>query len=423
MTYQEVQDFLFSQLPMYQRQGVSAFKKNLDNIIALCELLGNPQNKFKSIHIAGTNGKGSTSHMIAAGLQANGYRVGLYTSPHYKDYRERIKINAAFISENEVIEFVKIYKKDFRRIQPSFFEITVAMAFSHFANHKVDVAIIETGLGGRLDSTNIITPLLSIITNISLDHQSMLGDSLDLIAGEKAGIIKDNVPVVIGEYQEDINNIFISKARATRSTIYQADQLSTLIQRDSGNYQFSIKNNDWNVDFKTSMTSPYQLKNLVTTLFSLWILKDQFNLDTTKIANGLENINKLTYYIGRWMIIQEEPLAIFDSAHNEAGITHLVEELAFKEHKTIHIVYGTVADKDLDAILSILPQEAIYYFAKADIPRGMETEILHSKALEYNLQGFEYPSVSAAYRNALSNANKDDIVIVTGSIFVVAEVL
>lgn len=423
MTYQEVQNFLFSQLPMYQRQGVSAFKKNLDNIIALCELLGNPQHEFKSIHVAGTNGKGSTSHMIAACLQANGYRVGLYTSPHYKDYRERIKINAEFISEDEVIKFVKMYKKDFLRIQPSFFEITVAMAFSHFANQKVDVAIIETGLGGRLDSTNIITPILSIITNISLDHQSMLGDTIDLIAGEKAGIIKDNTPVVIGEHQVDINEIFTNKAATTRSEIYQADQLSTLFLRDNGKYHFSIKNNDWSVSFKTSMTSPFQLKNLVTSLYSLWILKDQFELDTNKIAEGLENINKLTYYIGRWMVIQKEPLVILDSAHNEAGIKLLVRELALKKNKTIHIVYGTAADKDLGAILSTLPKDAIYYFAKADIPRGMATQTLQSKALDYNLQGLEYPSVSAAYRNALSTANRDDIVIVTGSIFVVAEVL
>ncbi len=423
MTYQEVQDFLFSQLPMYQRQGVSAFKKNLDNIIALCDLLGNPQNKFKSIHIAGTNGKGSTSHMIAAGLQANGYRVGLYTSPHYKDYRERIKINAEFISENEVIEFVKLYKKDFIKIQPSFFEITVAMAFSHFANQKVDIAIIETGLGGRLDSTNIITPILSIITNISLDHQSMLGNTLELIAGEKAGIIKDNIPIVIGEYQEDTNPIFTNKAIAKRSEIYQADQLSTIVRKENGAFHFRLKNDDWSVDFNTSMTNPYQLKNLVTTLFSLWILKDQFDLDTRKIADGLENINRLTYYIGRWMVVQEEPLVIFDSAHNEAGISLLVEELELIKHKTIHIIYGTAADKDLDAILSILPKKAIYYFAKADIPRGMKTEILKSKALNFELYGLEYPSVPAAYRNALSIANRDDIVIVAGSIFVVAEVL
>jgi dihydrofolate synthase/folylpolyglutamate synthase len=402
MTYLEVQSFLFNQLPMYQRQGVSAFKKNLDNIIALCELLENPQDKFRSIHVAGTNGKGSASHIIAAGLQANGYRVGLYTSPHYKDYRERIKINGEFISEEEVINFVEGHKNDFIRIQPSFFEITVAMAFAHFANQNVDIAIIETGLGGRLDSTNIINPLLSIITNISLDHQSMLGDTLEQIAGEKAGIIKSKTPVIIGEYQDEINHVFLSKKDETQSKIYQADLSSRI---------------------KNTMTNPYQLKNLVTALFSLWILKDQFQLDPVKIADGLENINRLTYYIGRSMIIQKEPLVIFDSAHNDAGISHLVEEITSRKYQKIHFVYGTAADKDLDIILSHLPKHAIYYFAKADIPRGMTTDALQKIASLNGLNGLEYPSVAAAYRNALSSANKDDIVVVAGSIFVVAEVL
>jgi dihydrofolate synthase/folylpolyglutamate synthase len=423
MTYLEVQSFLFNQLPMYQRQGVSAFKKNLDNIIALCELLENPQDKFRSIHVAGTNGKGSASHIIAAGLQANGYRVGLYTSPHYKDYRERIKINGEFISEEEVINFVEGHKNNFIRIQPSFFEITVAMAFAHFANQNVDIAIIETGLGGRLDSTNIINPLLSIITNISLDHQSMLGDTLEQIAGEKAGIIKSKTPVIIGEYQDEINHVFLSKKDETQSKIYQADLSSRIIQRDNGTYSFQINDNAWNVDFKTTMTNPYQLKNLVTALFSLWILKDQFQLDPVKIADGLENINRLTYYIGRSMIIQKEPLVIFDSAHNDAGISHLVEEITSRKYQKIHFVYGTAADKDLDIILSHLPKHAIYYFAKADIPRGMTTDALQKIASLNGLNGLEYPSVAAAYRNALSSANKDDIVVVAGSIFVVAEVL
>ncbi len=423
MTYKDVQEFLFSQLPMYQRQGISAFKKNLDNIIALCELLDNPQDKFRSIHIAGTNGKGSTSHMIAAGLQANGYRVGLYTSPHYKDYRERIKINGELISEEAVISFVEDHKEDFIRIQPSFFEITVAMAFAHFANQNVDIAIIETGLGGRLDSTNIITPILSIITNISLDHQAMLGNTLEQIAGEKAGIIKSKIPVVIGEYQDEINHVFARKTNESESEIYQADLSSKIVQTNNGKYVFQINESDWKIDFKTTMTSPFQLKNLVTALFSLWTLKEHFQLDPIKIAFGLENINRLTYYIGRWMIIQHEPLVIFDSAHNEAGITHLVEEIENNKYQKIHFVFGTAADKDLDTILSILPKDAIYYFAKADIPRGMTTDVLQDIASQNGLKGLEYPSVAAAYRNALSSANKDDIVIVAGSIFVVAEVL
>lgn len=423
MTYLEVQDFLFSQLPMYQRQGVSAFKKNLDNIIALCDLLGNPQEKIKCIHVAGTNGKGSTSHIIAAALQANGYQVGLYTSPHYKDYRERIKINGEFISEEEVIKFVVDHKEEFLRIQPSFFEITVALAFYHFSKHEVDIAVIETGLGGRLDSTNIITPLLSIITNISLDHQSMLGDTLELIAGEKAGIIKQNIPVVIGEYQKDINHVFTAKAREKNSPIYQADKSSELIQENEDSHIYIIKETDWRVRFNGKIQNLYQHKNLISALYSLWILREKIDLDPSKIAIGLENIHPLTYYIGRWMIIQENPLVIFDSAHNEAGISHLVEEISKEKYNQVHFVYGTAADKDLDSILSLLPQDAIYYFAKANIIRGMDTELLQAKAKEFNLIGLEYPCVPSAYRNALSSANQNDIVIVAGSIFVVAEVL
>ncbi len=423
MTYSEVQEFLFSQLPMYQRQGVSAFKKNLDNIIELCNLLGNPQNNIECIHIAGTNGKGSTSHMIAAGLQANGYRVGLYTSPHYKDYRERIKINGEFITEYEVIKFVVDNKEDFLRIQPSFFEITVAMAFYHFSTHEVDIAVIETGLGGRLDSTNIINPLLSIITNISLDHQAMLGDTLELIANEKAGIIKYDTPVIVGEYQQSINHVFTQKSSETNSTIHQADLLSSLTYSDTGTYLFKINDHDWGVKFKSKLQNPYQQKNLISALYSLWTLRDQLDLDVTKIAYGIENIHQLTYYIGRWMVIQEQPLVIFDSAHNEAGISYLVDEISKTDYNKIHFVYGTAADKDLDTIFKLLPKEAIYYYVKADIPRGMKTDRLQSIAKQYDLTGLEYPSVASAYRTALSSANENDIVIVAGSIFVVAEVI
>lgn len=423
MSYQEVQEFLFSQLPMYQRQGVSAFKKNLDNIIALCNLLGNPQAKFRSIHIAGTNGKGSTSHMIAAGLQANGYRVGLYTSPHYKDYRERIKINGVFISEDEVIDFVQRNLEDFKRIQPSFFEITVAMAFVHFADQKVDVAIIETGLGGRLDSTNIITPLLSIITNISLDHQSMLGNTLSEIAGEKAGIIKPGIPVVIGEYQEEVHKVFLDKAETCQSVLHQADRNSSLSQESENEYRFIIHNEEWQVNFKSELSNPYQQKNLNTALYTLYCLREQFVLDPTKIAEGLTHINRLTFYIGRWMKIQEEPTVILDSAHNEAGIANLVAEINKINHENLHIVFGAASDKDLSTIFNILPKEAQYYFAKADIPRGMDSVKLKNIASQYGLAGYDYFSVPAAYRIAKATANSNDLVIVAGSIFVLAEIL
>lgn len=422
MTYSEVQEFLFSQLPMYQRQGVSAFKKNLDNILALCKLLGNPQDKIKSIHIAGTNGKGSVSHMIAAGLQANGYKVGVYTSPHYKDYRERIKINGVLISEGDVISFVKELKEDILKIQPSFFEITVALAFAYFAKEKVDVAIIETGLGGRLDSTNIITPLLSVITNISIDHTTMLGDTLELIAGEKAGIIKENIPVIIGEYQDEVNQVFVQKAKETNSTLYQADASSTLDKNEDG-YLFTKGDNEWKLAFKSDKSNPYQLKNLTTALYTLSCLREKFKLDDELISKGIENMNNLTYYIGRWMTVQNSPKVILDSAHNEAGVMLLADEIQKLDYNKLHIVWGAASDKDVESIFKLLPIDATYYFAKADIPRGMDAEILRARANKLGLKGYDYASVPSAYRTALTSANSDDLVIVAGSIFVIAEVL
>lgn len=423
MNYQEVQDYLFSQLPMYQRQGVSAFKKNLDNIIALCEVLGNPQEQFRSIHIAGTNGKGSVSHIMAAGLQANGYSVGMYTSPHYKDYRERIKINAQLIPEQEVISFVENHRSDFNRIQPSFFEITVAMAFQHFANQKVDVAIIETGLGGRLDSTNIISPLLSVITNISMDHQSMLGDTLTQIAGEKAGIIKPSIPVVIGEYQGEIHQVFVDKAKEEDTKLTCASHSSALEHTSKEQYHFSIKGSDWNLDFEAISAAPYQLKNYQTALYALYHLQSHFDLHLNKISEGLADITQLTYYIGRWMRLQDHPTVIVDSAHNEAGIQHLTEKLSEMDYDHLHIVFGAASDKDLDSIFHLLPAQATYYWAKADIPRGMDIEVLKEKGDRSGLSGYTYPNVPAAFRNAVATASKDDLVIVAGSIFVVAEVI
>ena len=423
MNYQEVQDYLFSQLPMYQRQGVSAFKKNLDNIIALCEVLGNPQEQFRSIHIAGTNGKGSVSHIMAAGLQANGYSVGMYSSPHYKDYRERIKINAQLIPEQEVISFVENHRSDFDRIQPSFFEITVAMAFQHFANQKVDVAIIETGLGGRLDSTNIISPLLSVITNISMDHQSMLGDTLTQIAGEKAGIIKPGIPVVIGEYQDEIHQVFLTKAKEEGSDLTCASHDCDLDQTSKERFHFSIKGNDWNLDFEAISPAPYQLKNYRTALYALYHLQSHFDLHVDTVSEGLADMTQLTYYIGRWMKVQDHPTVIVDSAHNEAGIQHLTEKLSEMDYDHLHIVFGAASDKDLDSIFRLLPANATYYWAKADIPRGMDIEVHKEKGDRSGLSGYTYPNVPAAFRNAVATASKDDLVIVAGSIFVVAEVI
>lgn len=408
---------------MYQRQGASAFKKNLDNIITLCDVLDNPQHKFRSVHIAGTNGKGSVSHIIAAGLQANGYQVGMYTSPHYKDYRERIKINGQFISEQEVIDFVQDHKADFDIIQPSFFEITVAMAFQHFAKRQVDVAIIETGLGGRLDSTNIITPLLSVITNISFDHQSMLGDTLTQIAGEKAGIIKPQVPVIIGEYQEEIHQVFVAKAEDVDAPMTCAFHDGELVQTSGDNYHFSIPDRDWDLEFEVSSPAPYQLKNYKTALYALYHLQAHFNIDHTKTSAGLADMSRLTYYIGRWMKMQDKPTVIVDSAHNQAGITHLTAKISEMQYDQLHIVFGAASDKDLATIFELMPTKASYYWAKADIPRGMDADQLKEKADQYHLPGYAYSSVSAAYRIALATAGLDDLVIVTGSIFVVAEVI
>ena len=421
MTYQEVLDFLFSQLPMYQRQGKSAFKKDLTNIIALCNHFDNPQNKFKSIHLAGTNGKGSTSHIIAAGLQAHDLKVGVYTSPHYKDYRERIKINGTLISEEAVISFVVRNKDVIEAIKPSFFEMSVAMAFEYFADQKVDVAIIETGLGGRLDSTNIIMPICSVITNISMDHMNMLGDTLELIAGEKAGIIKSAVPVIIGETQEEIKHVFEQKAQLESAMLSFADQ-NTKITESNNHWQYRM-DEGWKFDFEFPMMNSFQQKNLVTGLFTLFQLRMIFSLDVEKIKYGIENLSELTYYIGRWMIKQNEPLVILDSAHNDAGVRMLIEEIDKRSYDKLHIVWGAASDKDVKKIFSLLPKEANYYWVKADIPRGMPTAQLSDIARTSGLHGYEYADVQSGFNVAVASANYNDIVLVAGSIFVVAEVI
>lgn len=408
---------------MYQRDGEVAMKKSLDNIIALCDLLDNPQTKIECIHIAGTNGKGSTAHIIAAGLQAHRYRVGLYTSPHYLDYRERIKINGTFITEVEVVDFVTQHYVQFLAIKPSFFEITVAMAFDHFARHEVDVAVIETGLGGRLDSTNIITPIISVITNISMDHQAMLGDTLALIAAEKAGIIKHKVPIVIGEYQPEVSDVYVQKAKSTGSALYQADHLSTIHTTQDKVVQFAIKEADWRVEIIDIDPTPYQVKNLQTALYVLYQLSAKYDLSPSRISSGVANMHQETYYIGRWMKVGTDPVIILDSAHNEAGIRYLTEEIKKSNYHRLHIVFGAASDKDLNKIFPLLPKDAVYYFAKADIPRGMETHILMDAAKDNGMISEAYASVTAAYRMARSSANSGDMIIVAGSIFVIAEVL
>lgn len=425
MNYQQTLDYLYQQLPMYQRLGQAAFKKDLTNIIRLCDGLGNPQERFKSIHIAGTNGKGSVAHILSAILQAQGLKVGLYTSPHYRDFRERIKINGAYIPENYVVEFVAKTKEDWAEIKPSFFEITVAMAFQYFAEEKVDIAVIETGLGGRLDSTNILTPIISAITNISFDHQDMLGDTLDKIAFEKAGIIKPKVPVVIGESHKITAAVFREKASEENSPIYFAEKAYKLVPI-SANYERTVFNVFRNkrlryAALKVNLTGEYQSKNLQTALQVIELLP--FDIKEETLREGLLNLKSLTNYIGRWQLIGKKPLTFCDSAHNEAGIRYAMQQLASSRYEQLHIVMGVVRDKDLSKILPMFPSSAKYYFAKAAIPRGLNAEKLREEASNYNLVGEAYESVKVALETARDNAQKEDLIFVGGSIFTVAEVI
>lgn len=415
---------------MYQRTGLAAYKPDLDNSIAICNLLGNPQDKLKCIHVAGTNGKGSTSHMLASVLQEAGYKVGLYTSPHLKDFRERIKINGKPISKKEVVKFTEKHRKDFKKIMPSFFEMTVGLAFDYFAKEKVDIAVIETGLGGRLDSTNVITPILSVITNISFDHTGLLGDTLLKIAAEKAGIIKNGVPVVIGETQHEIEQVFREKARSTNSIIYFADQEHKLTEVHHENkkghlYLLAgvIKNGIESEKITCDLPGLYQQKNIPTVLKSLEVLSHTFKISEKAQRNGLKRVVKNTGLQGRWQILKTHPLVVCDIAHNEAGIKEVLDQIKTIEHKKLHFVLGMVNDKNIDGIMGLLPKDADYYFCKAAIPRAMEEHELLAKATTFKLHGNTYPSVKKAVKAARAHAGKNDIVFIGGSTFVVAEAL
>ena len=390
---------------MYQRIGKAAYKTDLKNTIGLCKLLGNPEKKFRSIHIAGTNGKGSTSHMLSSILQEAGYKVGLYTSPHLKDFRERIKINGEMISEGEVVAFVDSYNQDFDRIQLSFFEWTVGLAFDYFASQKVDIAIIETGMGGRLDSTNVVIPEVSVITNIGLDHTQFLGDTLSKIAIEKAGIIKAGIPVIIGEHQKEIEQIFISKAKLLKCRIEFASDCPSL------NYDCDLKGAYQKANVKTAVVATRRLVECG------WRITDQ------NIKDGLTKVVKNTGLMGRWQIINEKPLSICDTGHNESGIKYVVDQLDTLSYKKLHIVLGMVSDKSIENILALLPKEAIYYFCKVNLPRAFDTGLLKKQAQLYGLVGENYDSVLSAYNSALQNADKEDMIFIGGSTFVVAEVL
>lgn len=402
MTYQETLNWMFAQLPMFQREGKTAFKKDLTNIIVFSKELGFPEKKFKSIHVAGTNGKGSTSHMLASILQEAGYKVGLYTSPHLKSFTERVRINGTKIPEQKVLSFIAKHK-DFLEYQKlSFFEMTVGLAFDYFANEKVDIAIVEVGLGGRLDSTNIITPEISVITNIGLDHTQFLGDTLPEIASEKAGIIKKKIPVVIGEKQPEVKSVFQEKATESAAEVI-------------------FVSNDMK-EYKTDLLGDYQKANSKTAVTAIRHLKG-FQISEKNILEGLLHVVKNTNLKGRWQLLQENPKVICDTAHNKEGLTLVINQLKKEKYTKLHIVLGFVSDKKLEDVLSLFPEEATYYFCKPNIPRGLNETILLEKAFHFGLLGAAYLSVKKAFKEALNNANQGDIIYVGGSTFVVAEII
>jgi dihydrofolate synthase/folylpolyglutamate synthase len=427
MTYDETIDYLFTRLPMYSRIGAAAFKSDLTNTVALCAFLGNPQQKFKSVHVAGTNGKGSTSHMLASILQAAGYKTGLYTSPHLKDFRERIRVDGLMIEQDYVIGFVDKIKPMIDQLEPSFFEITVAMAFQYFVDQNIDIAVIETGLGGRLDSTNIITPLLSVITNIGMDHMNMLGDTIEQIAMEKAGIIKQGIPVVIGESNPVTRPLFENKAKQQHAPIFFADQLQYVAEWKYEHHKlFAAVDSQHHTDrtnFLLDLPGYYQTKNLVTVLEAVHQLRQLgFDLNESTTQLGVSQVKTLTGLHGRWDVKQEHPLVVLDVAHNEDGMRELVAQIELTDHHQLHIVIGMVKDKEVEKVLSILPKTARYYFTRARIPRALDPELLHQKGTVAGLLGNAYPNVNIALKDALHHAGKADLVLVCGSVFIVGEV-
>ena len=410
MNYQETTAWMFNQLPMYQLQGASAYKKDLTNTHLLINHLGNPHQNLKFLHVAGTNGKGSTSHMLASVLQQAGYKTGLYTSPHLKDFRERIKIispnNSGEITEDFVCDFINSNKDFFEANDISFFEMSVGLAFAYFAKEKVDIAIIEVGMGGRLDATNIITPLVSVITNIGLDHIQFLGNTFEKIASEKAGIIKPEIPVVIGEYTAETKNVFLAKAKENHATIYFASDL--------------ISDN-----IPSDLIGDYQIHNKKTVLQTVNVLNEQtdFQISQENIESGLLNVVKNTGLLGRWQQLSSNPKIICDTAHNKNGLEIVLNQIKKENFDQLHLVLGVVNDKDLDEVLPLFPKNAIYYFCKPNIPRGLEASILKEKASKFELRGQIYNSVSAAYNTARESAATNDFIYVGGSTFVVAEIL
>ena len=430
MNYSETLDYLFNALPMFQSVGASAYKADLTNTLSLCAHLGNPEKSFKTVHIAGTNGKGSTSHALAAVFQAAGYKTGLYTSPHLKSFTERIRIDGKEITEEGVVEFVLNNKAFLDELQPSFFEMTVGMAFWYFAKEAVDIAVIEVGMGGRLDSTNVIHPELCVITTIGYDHTQFLGNTLPLIAGEKAGIIKQGVPVVISQTQKETQAVFLQQAAAKQATIVFADQLweVTKIQEseDPSIQQlanFKVQSSDGEFNLKFGLNGDYQRFNLPGILEAVKQLRDQgWNLPDQALKAGLENVTEQTGLKGRWQLLQLKPLIIADTGHNEAGILEVVNQLKNYSYSQLWMVIGMVNDKDISKVLDLLPKEATYIFCQASIPRAMDAHELARKGKEKGLIGQVIPKVTDALEFARKNASPDDLIFIGGSTFVVAEI-
>ena len=435
MSYQDTIDYLYSRLPLFSRIGAAAIKADLHNTIAICDFLDQPQQKFKTIHVAGTNGKGSTSHMLAAILQQAGYKTGLYTSPHLYDFRERIKVNGEMCSKEFVISFTNKMKPFIEKVEPSFFEITVGMAFDYFAKENVDIAIIETGLGGRLDSTNVIQPILSIITNIGWDHMALLGNTLTHIAQEKAGIIKKEVPVVICETIPESKNVFLDKSKLMQAPIYFAEDFLSLISFennwDSAQFEFHQPQFQYlssplfteTFKFVCDLPGKYQYKNLKGVLVAAQLLSSMgWNLNAGSIFQALQSIKKTTGLMGRWECLHKNPHVVLDVAHNEHGIHALLEQLQTIDYKQLHIVTGMVKDKDVDAVLSLLPSNALYYFTQSHIPRALPVNELMAKANQHHLIGTSFANVNIAIKSALEKASSHDLILVMGSVFLVAEV-
>lgn len=427
MTYQETIEYLYQQLPVFHRIGKKAFKADLNNTLELCAHLENPQHKFKSIHIAGTNGKGSSSHFIASILQSAGYKTGLYTSPHLKTFTERIRINGVSIPENRVVSFVENNKDFLKELKPSFFEMSVGMAFEYFAQEQVDIAVIEVGLGGRLDSTNIITPVLSLITNISFDHTDILGETLPEIASEKAGIIKSNIPVVISERKWDTELVFSEKATLENAPLYFAEEFYQVLSYQEKDFLLQIelldKSNNRNLKIQSQLVGQYQLKNILGVLKTVEILNDlQYSIEDEAICQGFKTVISQTGLRGRWQMLSENPRMICDIAHNTAGITEILNSLEKIEYDKLWMVLGFVSDKDISSILSLLPKDAKYIFCEASIPRALNSAKLLEEAQKYGLVGEEIANVNEAIFYAKSKAKPNDLIYVGGSTFVVAEI-